>query len=162
MSYILNFKFSSSALNTLQTTSQDSIPFLHPEPTAVTNLMASAVSSESILLTWSLPLNPNGPISGYQVFYRVSGAAQSPPITNLHYVQSNTTERILRIAGLTVYTYYAVHVQAIGSAGGQLLLGNVDKEVVVRTHEASELSDSVYLITAPNWQELCHSLQVCL
>lgn len=109
------------------------------ESTAVTELDAIATSYESILVTWNLPVNPNGPIDGYRVFYRVADTAQSPPISSEQYSINNVTAREFKITGLIVYTNYAIHVQPFGNNGNQLLLGAIDKEVLLRTHEASEL-----------------------
>ena len=55
------------------------------EPTAVTNLAAVATDFESILVTWDLPLFPNGPISHYILYYIESDEVQEPPITSSGY-----------------------------------------------------------------------------
>ncbi len=119
-------------------------PLYFLESTAVTNLKATATSFESILMTWDLPLDPNGPIAGYRVFHRQSDTTQSRPISSNDYTQNNATERQFKITGLTVFTSYSIHVQAIGSTSNQgnqaasVLLGDIDEEVLQITHEASE------------------------
>ncbi len=110
--------------------------FVTLEPTAVTNLTATATSFQSILVMWDLPLNPNGPIGSYRVFHRESDTVQTPPIDSNQYAQTTVTERQLEIiTGLTAFTNYSIHVQAIGTGGtpGGTLQGDVDEEVLQRT-----------------------------
>ena len=102
------------------------------EPTAVTNLRAVATDFDSILVTWDLPLFPNGPILHYILYYIESDEVQEPPITSSGYaseqVDSPTTE--LEITGLIPYTNYTFHVQPYG---GPSLPGDIDEEVLQRT-----------------------------
>ena len=102
------------------------------EPTAVTNLRTFATSFESILVTWDLPLFPNGPILHYILYYIESDEVQEPPIISSGYaseqVDAPTTE--LEITGLVQYTNYTFHVQPYG---GPSLPGDIDEEVLQRT-----------------------------
>ncbi len=110
--------------------------FVTLDPTAVTNLTATATSFQSILVTWDLPLNPNGPIGSYQVFHQESNTIQTPPIVSNQYSQTTVMERQFEIiTGLTAFTNYSIHVQAIGTGGtpGGTLQGDVDEEVLQRT-----------------------------
>ena len=102
------------------------------EPTAVTNLAAVATDFDSILVTWDLPLFPNGPISHYILYYIESDEVKEPPITSSGYaseqVDSPTTD--LEITGLKPLTNYAFHVQPYGDPS---LPGDIDEEVLQRT-----------------------------
>ena len=123
------------------------------EPTAVTNLMAVATGSQSIRVSWDLPLYPNGPILYYDLFYRASDTPQQPPniISDTSY-----TERMVmsvtnyEITGLTSYTNYTIHVHAIGQDN---LGGDVDVEILQRTNRTNQdtgkviLHNSVVIIT---------------
>ena len=104
------------------------------EPTAVTNLMAVATSSQSIQVSWDLPLYPNGRILFYDLFYRVSDIPQHPP--NIIRDSSYTKMMVMNatnyeITGLTPYTNYTIHVRAIGRDD---LAGDVDVEILQRTN----------------------------
>lgn len=54
---------------------------ISPAPTAVTELQVVAVDSETLRVTWSLPLTPNGPLSHYLIYYREVIDQQSPSHT---------------------------------------------------------------------------------
>ena len=98
----------------------------------MTNLAAVATDFDSILVTWDLPLFPNGPISHYILYYIESDEVQEPPITNSGYinklVDTPTTE--FEITGLKPLTNYAFHVQPYG---GPSLPGDIDEEILQRT-----------------------------
>ena len=106
------------------------------EPTAVTNLAAVATDFDSILVTWDLPLFPNGPISHYILYYIESDEVQEPPIISSGYINKQvdapTTE--LEISELVPYTNYTFHVQPYG---GPSLPGDIDEEVLQRTQSTT-------------------------
>ena len=123
--------------------------------------MAVATSNQSIRVSWDLPLYPNGRILYYDLFYRASDTPQQPPN-----IMSDTsyTERMVmdannsEITGLTPYTNYTVHVQAIGDNN---LRGDVDVEILQRTNSTiqvvpipldptQELSSNMITIRLPN------------
>ncbi len=85
-------------------------------------------------MTWDLPLYPNGPIGSYRVFHRQSNSVQTPPINSDPYTPNTVEERQFEITGLTPFTYYTIHVQAIGNGRSQgELQGAIVEEVLERT-----------------------------
>ncbi len=96
--------------------------------------MANGTSPTSILVTWDLPSYPNGPIGSYRVFHRQSDSVQTPPINSDQYTQTTVEEREFEITGLTPFTYYSIHVQAIGSGRSHgELQGAIVEEVLTLT-----------------------------
>ena len=58
-------------------------------PTAVTELSVEPESSTELMVSWELPDNPNGPLSGYVVYYREQTGTQPPlPVITSAYNQS--------------------------------------------------------------------------
>ena len=58
-------------------------------PTAVTELSVEPESSTELKVSWELPENPNGPLSGYVVYYREQAGTQPPlPVITSSYSQS--------------------------------------------------------------------------
>lgn len=108
------------------------------EPTSVNNLTAYASSPASILVQWSPPTYPNGPITNYKVFYKEGNSPQSQPIFSdtfsLKTVNSDRTS--LNITDLKPYTNYTIHVQAVISAQEleNDLIGAIEEEIVARTN----------------------------
>ena len=105
------------------------------DPTAVTNLKAVATSFQSIMVTWNLPQNPNGPIDRYIVYHLETDIVQTPPqpINSRGYKRTivNAPIRQSEIIGLNPYTNYSIHVQAIGVNDS---MGDIDVEIQQRTN----------------------------
>lgn len=101
-------------------------------PTAVTNLTAAATSSQSIRVSWDLPLYPNGPILFYKLFYRASNTPQQPPnIRSDGYLEILVTDTEFEVTSLITYTNYTIHVLAIGQGN---LFGGIDTEILQQTN----------------------------
>ncbi len=101
---------------------------------------------------WDLPLNPNGPIGSYKVFYRASDTVQTPPINSDQYSQTTVMERQFEIiTGLTAFTNYSIHVQAFGTGGtpGGTLQGDVDEEILQRTFTTTPVPPTVGATNKP-------------
>ena len=105
--------------------------------------MAVATSSQSIQVSWDLPLYPNGPILYYDLFYRVSDTPQQPP--NIMSDSSYTKMMVMNatnfeITGLTPYTNYTIQVRAIGEGGllGVLQRTNITTQDIVTATAPTE------------------------
>ena len=106
--------------------------------------MAYASSPTSIMVQWSPPTYPNGPITNYRVLYKEGDTPQTQQISNTGFnlmtVKSDRT--LLNITRLDPYTNYTIHVQAVISAQEleneesftEDLLGAIDQEIVARTN----------------------------
>ena len=98
----------------------------------MTNLTAAATSSQSIRVSWDLPLYPNGPILFYKLFYRASNTPQQPPnIRSDGYLEILVTDTEFEVTGLITYTNYTIHVLAIGQGN---LFGGIDTEILQQTN----------------------------
>jgi fibronectin type 3 domain-containing protein len=84
-------------------------PVVTTPPTPPTNLMATAVSSSQINLTWDVSTATGG-IRGYQV-YRISGSSTSAVLIN------TVTATGYGDTGLSALTEYSYYVVAVGSTG---------------------------------------------
>ena len=83
--------------------------FHFPVPGPVSKLSYKAISSESVNITWSAPMEPNGDIEGYNVSYReIEGNAgddfELGP-DNFHKIIESLSELFL-VCGCTRYYYY--------------------------------------------------------
>ena len=91
-----------------------------------------------------MPLNPNGPISHYEVNYRADTAANvaacggqvSPPIESTGYmlIRVNADFTNVTITDLSPYTCYGFQVRAVVEFKGNLLPGDIDAELRGRTY----------------------------
>ena len=98
--------------------------------------MAVATSNQSILVTWDLPVYPNGLIVYYTLYYRESDTPQQPPnIRNDGYTYSVVMSTMFKITDLIAYTNYTIHVQAVGPGN---LLGRIDVELLQRTNSTTQ------------------------
>ena len=119
------------------------------EPSSVEDLVVVPLSPTALNVSWSSPECPYGVISSYIVYYRQSDTPQTEDISSEGYTRisvqvdsdSNiTTKRYhaIDITGLTPFTYYAVHVQAVVTPtlrpGQDDIPGAITEEVVERTY----------------------------
>ena len=110
--------------------------FFFTAPGGVSNLNVVPVSSTALSVSWSSPECPYGVISSYIVYYRQSDTPQTGVISSEGYTRvSDITTLQYDITGLTPFTHYAVHVQAV-VMGESPLDGDVLFEDVDRTHSA--------------------------
>ena len=104
------------------------------EPSPVTGLIAVPINPESIMLTWDLPEYPNGPLSGYKIYYKRSNVVTSPPGSDNNGYEVNTTpsgtDPEYNISGLDPSTNYSIFVLAIGIPQ---LTGRVGDGILVLT-----------------------------
>lgn len=107
---------------------QDFILLKHTgnQPGPPTNLVAVALSSSSIVLSWSPPAPGNFTIHGYVIHYQRQGDSEKQEILEnvTHFVFKN-------LYGFTNYTFF---VRAYGN-----LFGRQSTSVTQRTHEGSKL-----------------------
>ena len=104
------------------------------EPSPVTGLRTVASSSESIIVTWDLPEYPNGPLTGYMIYYKRSNVTSSPPRsdrTGYESVMVPGTQTEYNITMLTPFTNYSIFIVALGTSD---LVGLVDIEILQRTN----------------------------
>ena len=105
--------------------------FLFTAPGGVTNLNVVPLSSTALNVSWSSPECPYGVISSYIVYYRQSDTPQTGVISSEGYTRvPDITTLQYDITGLTPFTHYAVHVQAVGQSS---LAGDVVLEIARQT-----------------------------
>ena len=105
------------------------------------------INAESIMVTWDLPQYPNGPLSGYRIYYRRSNVTASPPVSDrtgyeVKTIQSGTN-REYNISGLDAFTNYSIFVVAIGTPQ---LIGRVCTEILVLTKSGMEVNILILLV----------------
>ncbi len=113
--------------------------FNSAEPSPVTGLIAVPINPESIMVIWDLPQYPNGPLSGYRIYYKRSNTTASPPGSDRTGYEVNTvqsgTDLEYNITGLDPITNYSIFVMAVGVPQ---LPGRVDAEILVLTGSGME------------------------
>ena len=96
-------------------------------------------NSTSLLLRWEIPDCPNGPISGYGVYYRQANSTQTGTIDSTGYTMltinetsfaDGVTRRFAIISSLVSLKNYTIHVRALTYYNGSTLLGNADVELM--------------------------------
>ena len=117
------------------------------EPSPVIGLTAVSINSESIMVTWALPQYPNGPLSGYRIYYKRSNMIASPPGSDragyeVKTVQSGTVLEC-NISGLEPSTNYSLFVMAVGM---HQLIGRVDNETLVLTKTGMEVNTIIITV----------------
>ena len=99
----------------------------------------TTLNSTSLLLTWEIPDCPNGPISGYGVYYRQANSTQTGTIDSTGYTMltinetsfiDGATRRFAIISSLLSLKNYTIHVRALTYYNGSTLLGNADVELM--------------------------------
>ena len=113
----------------------DFILFQHTgnQPGPPTNLVAVALSSSSIVLSWSPPTPGNFTIQGYVVHYQRQGGSEEQQI-----LDNKTHFEFKNLYGFINYTFF---VRAYGD-----LFGRQSKSVTQRTQEGSKLFVIWFLI----------------
>ena len=111
-------------------------------PSSVTELETQALNTSAIRVSWSSPECPYGGITNYTVFYREADTPQTGNISSTGYTYNMTVEEEYVISGLTVFTNYAIHVQAINEDGDPPD-GEITLEVVERTHSSTDMPPTV-------------------
>lgn len=98
----------------------------------------------SVVLQWTAPPCPNGPIIGYHVYYRKANHTQTGPITSSQYtpVFKNFTaiSSSIIINDLTSSESYAFHVRALSEDDEP---GLADTEVVIKLDSQLALGDEL-------------------
>ena len=97
------------------------------------------------MVTWDLPQYPNGPLSGYRIYYKRSNVTASPPGSDrtgyeVTTIQSETNLEY-NISGLDAFTNYSIFVIAVGVPQ---LSGRVDAEILVLTKNGMEYYNNNY------------------
>ena len=88
------------------------------------------------MLSWEGPACPNGIITGYYIYYRISNTIQLQPIDNSGYTKdrliSSERDVVYSITDLSPGQYYAIHVRAFTIDDNDTeLIGMVDTEILV-------------------------------
>ena len=101
-----------------------------------------------MLIQWAIPDCPNGPISGYNVYYRLADTTQSGNIDSTGYSMQfvnetnfeGSTRRFAVVGSLTSLRNYTIHVRGLTDYNGTRLFGHAEVELMVMlTTEAVEL-----------------------
>ena len=102
--------------------------------------MVTATNSSELMVTWTSPECRYGVLDRYILYYMEGDTPQTTPIRSDGYtsVDIDSDMEEYNITGLTPFTVYLVHVQAVvvPAAGGRDLFGDVDVEVATRTYSA--------------------------
>ena len=84
-----------------------------PVPGPVSGLSGKVISSESVNISWNVPMEPNGDIVGYSVSYREIGGNTSEKfelrLHNLHKVIKSLSEFFLLACICIMGTMYSVY-----------------------------------------------------
>lgn len=86
------------------------------------------------MVTWNIPQLPNGPLSGYRVYYQPSNRIIT--LTETTAAGYNTTfvpfpTQTVNIAGLKIFTHYSIFVEALGILD---LRGDIGNGILQRTN----------------------------
>ncbi|XP_042331708.1 LOW QUALITY PROTEIN: usherin [Sceloporus undulatus] len=111
--YHVRAQNSKGSVNSLWSSTQT----LEAPPWGMRAPWAQAVSAYSVLLNWTKPTSPNGPISRYRVVYQ---ERQNDPTFNTPAVTALTLPGTLHqthLFGLKPFTTYHIHVVAVNNAG---------------------------------------------
>ena len=99
------------------------------------------LNAESIMVTWDLPQYPNGPLSGYRIYYKRSNVTASPAGSDRTGYEVKTIQsgvnREYNISGLDAFTNYSVIIMAVGTPQ---LTGRAGTEILVLTKRGMEVS----------------------
>ena len=103
------------------------------DPWAIANLTGIARDATHVLLSWKSPPCPNGPIIGYNVYYRRINHTQLVPIDSTGYsvfvkLSRNSVVSTI-IEGFTPAESYAFHVRALSSNNSEP--GLVSGEILI-------------------------------
>ena len=85
------------------------------------------------MVTWDLPEYPNGPLTGYMIYYKRSNVTTSPPgsdRTGYESVMVSGTQSEYNITMLTPFTNYSIFIEALGTNN---FIGYVDTEILELT-----------------------------
>uniref|UniRef100_A0A2C9JJ39 Usherin n=1 Tax=Biomphalaria glabrata TaxID=6526 RepID=A0A2C9JJ39_BIOGL len=88
-----------------------SIQTLQAAPTNLSSPIILSVSSYGVTLSWALPLNPNGIIQEYRIYYQIS-TGTSPSLLSVGGNVTSTT-----VSNLEAYTSYILYMEAVNIAG---------------------------------------------
>lgn len=84
-------------------------------PSAVTDLLVSALSDTSLIISWSPPEQPNGILTRYA--YTVSDNPAIPGPEQTTAANDSQTQYLVRVDSLNPFVEYRVEVYAVNSAG---------------------------------------------
>ena len=87
------------------------------------NLLATALKSTSIRVSWSSPQYPNGIINQYRVYYRQFDTTRIGIVESLESLEYNITN-------LLPFRNYSILVQAVVNSN---ILGQIEEKVLIQT-----------------------------
>ena len=93
-------------------------------------------------MQWDPPYCPNGPLSGYYVFYTLGTRPQSQPVDSSGYESLFTPQTRIVIEGLLATQSYLIHVRAVATFDNVTLLGDAGTEVVQVVNTTAATSSS--------------------
>lgn len=86
-------------------------------PGSVLSLEAYPQGSSAIHLVWEKPVEPNGLLLGYKIYYQVvNGSKTDPKVERVPHI-SDPDAKSAKLAGLAPETKYRIHIQAFNGAG---------------------------------------------
>ena len=94
--------------------------------------MTETLSADSMLVQWSPPPCPNGPVTGYYTYYRLGSTPQSGNISSDGYRSLQSDGPWAVISGLEPTRSYLVHVRAFYIENSVVFLGEADTESLHR------------------------------
>ena len=102
------------------------------DPGVVRDLMIKTISTNSMLVQWSPPPCPNGPVTGYYIYYHLGSMPQSGNISSDGYRSVQSVSPRAVINDLEPTSVYLVHVRAFYIDNSITFLGEADTESVHR------------------------------
>ena len=105
-------------------------------PSAPINVMATAVSFNTITVTWSEPSMPNGEIGRYNITYYETNDGSSDNIT---LEVSDVSGRTQQLTDLDPFTNYTIIIHAFTGAG----IGQPSDPLIVQTNETGIITHSL-------------------
>ncbi|XP_063975708.1 neuroglian-like isoform X2 [Diachasmimorpha longicaudata] len=97
----------------------ETLSFDTPEgvPGTVLSLDAYPMGSSAMMLRWTKPIEPNGRLTGYRIYYEIINGTEVGPLVEREPRVMHPEADSAKIAGLRQETKYRVHVRATTSAG---------------------------------------------
>ena len=124
----------------------------YTDPGPIMKLEGTTQDSTSIVLSWEGPTCPNGVITGYYIYYRISNTIQSQPINSTGYTEerliSNERDVTYSLTDLRPGENYTIHVRAFTIDDNDTeLIGMADTEILVELNDYLHLGYNVIVLT---------------
>lgn len=86
-------------------------------PEAVQSLEAVPLGSSAFYLLWKPPLETNGVLTGYKIYYQTVTGTELGPLQERRPQITDPTQTRAKLAGLEPGTKYRIHINATTRAG---------------------------------------------